>query len=81
MDWGEIWNTIKNFFTDNVWNIVAFFAALIIGLIVIKLIRFSTTGRCASLYSWITTNLISVRTRTLWNIESLVAIREATSTK
>ena len=38
MDWGEIWNTIKNFFTDNVWNIVAFFAALIIGIIVIKLL-------------------------------------------
>ena len=38
MDWGEIWNTIKNFFTENVWNIVAFFAALIIGLIVIKLL-------------------------------------------
>ena len=38
MDWNAIWETIKNYFTDNVWNIVAFFAALLIGIIVIKLL-------------------------------------------
>ena len=38
MDWSKIWSTIANFFTSNVWNIVAFFAALIIGIVVIKLL-------------------------------------------
>ena len=38
MDWSEIWGTIKTFFTDNVWNIVAFFAALLVGIVVIKLL-------------------------------------------
>ena len=38
MDWAAIWESIKNFFTNNVWNIVAFFAALFIGIIVIKLL-------------------------------------------
>ena len=38
MDWAEIWQTIKNFFADNVWNIVAFFAALFIGIVVIKVL-------------------------------------------
>lgn len=37
MNWSEIWQTIKNFFVDNVWNIVFFFAVLILGIIVIKL--------------------------------------------
>ena len=38
MDWAEIWQTIKNFFADNVWNIVAFFATLVIGMILIKIL-------------------------------------------
>ncbi len=38
MDWNQIWTDIKNFFIDNVWNIVRFFAILLIGLIVIKII-------------------------------------------
>lgn len=38
MDWAEIWETIKGFFADNVWNIVAFFAALFIGIVVIKVL-------------------------------------------
>ncbi len=37
MDWGKIWNDIVNFFKNNVWNIVLFFAVLFVGLIVIKL--------------------------------------------
>ncbi len=38
MNWSEIWNTIKTFFIDNVWNIVWFFAALVVGIILIKII-------------------------------------------
>lgn len=38
MDWMGIWNSIKNYFVDNVWNIVGFFATLFIGLIVVKLL-------------------------------------------
>lgn len=38
MDWGNIWNSIVSFFRDNVWNIVWFFAILIIGIIVIKVV-------------------------------------------
>lgn len=38
MDWAGTWQTIKNFFTDNVWKIVGFFGALIIGIIVVKLL-------------------------------------------
>ena len=38
MNWSNIWSTIANFFSDNVWNIVAFFAALIIGIVAIKLL-------------------------------------------
>ena len=38
MNWTEIWETIKNYFADNVWNIVAFFAALVIGIVVIKVL-------------------------------------------
>lgn len=37
MDWNEFWNSIKTFFTDNVWNIVLFFAVLILGIVVIKI--------------------------------------------
>ncbi len=38
MDWSKIWGTITGYFAANVWNIVAFFAALIIGIIVIKVV-------------------------------------------
>lgn len=38
MDWYAIWNSIKDFFTNNVWNIVLFFAVLILGIVVIKII-------------------------------------------
>lgn len=37
MDWNAIWNDIVNFFKTNVWNIVIFFAVLLIGIIVIKI--------------------------------------------
>lgn len=37
MDWDKLWNDIVNFFKNNVWNIVMFFAILLIGIIVIKL--------------------------------------------
>lgn len=38
MDWNAMWESIKNFFTNNGWNIVKFFAVLVIGIILIKLI-------------------------------------------
>ncbi len=38
MDWQGIWDTIVNFFTTNVWNIVYFLAVFIIGYIVIVII-------------------------------------------
>jgi len=38
MDWNKIWTNIVNFFTDNFWNIVVFFATLVIGIIVVKII-------------------------------------------
>ncbi len=38
MNWSEIWETIKTFFTDNVWKIVGFFATLIFGVIIIKIL-------------------------------------------
>lgn len=38
MDWAAFWETIKNFFTDNVWGIVAFFATLILGIVIIKIL-------------------------------------------
>ena len=38
MDWDNVWSTIAEFFSSNVWNIVAFFAALVIGMIVIKIV-------------------------------------------
>lgn len=38
MDWNAIWNDITSFFSDNIWNIVWFFAILIVGLVVIKLV-------------------------------------------
>ena len=38
MDWNAIWSAIKHFFTDNIWNIVAFFATLLLGIVVIKVL-------------------------------------------
>lgn len=38
MDWNSIWNTIKDFFTDNGWRILEFFLVLILGIIVVKII-------------------------------------------
>lgn len=37
MDWNGIWESVKAYFVDNIWNIVAFFAVLFIGLIVVKI--------------------------------------------
>ncbi len=31
MDWQKIWDTIVQFFNDNIWNIVKFFSVLVIG--------------------------------------------------
>ncbi len=36
MDWQKIWNSVSDFFTNNFWNIIIFFAVLAIGIIVIK---------------------------------------------
>lgn len=38
MDWNKLWNDMKSFFVDNVWNIVLFFSVLLIGIIVIKIL-------------------------------------------
>ncbi|MBQ8425916.1 MAG: mechanosensitive ion channel [Clostridia bacterium] len=38
MDWNKIWNTIKDFFINNGWNIVKFFAVLFIGIMLIKIV-------------------------------------------
>lgn len=38
MDWNAIWNDIVTFFKTNAWNIVIFFAVLLLGIIVIKLL-------------------------------------------
>lgn len=38
MDFNQIWNDIVSFFKTNIWNIVLFFAILLIGLIVIKIL-------------------------------------------
>ena len=38
MDFKEIWQSIKDFFTNNIWGIVTFFAVLIIGFIVVKIL-------------------------------------------
>lgn len=38
MDWNGIWTSIKDFFTNNFWNILMFFAILVIGIIVVKLL-------------------------------------------
>ena len=38
MDWNGMWQSIVDYFTNNVWNIVKFFAVLVIGIVLIKLI-------------------------------------------
>lgn len=38
MDWNKIWTSITDFFTNNFWNIVTFFAVLVIGIIVVKIL-------------------------------------------
>ena len=38
MDWTGIWNSIKTFFTNNFWGVVKFFAILIIGIVLIKIL-------------------------------------------
>lgn len=38
MDWAKLWNDIVSYFQTNIWNIVFFFAILIVGIIVIKLL-------------------------------------------
>ena len=38
MDWNKLWNDILNFFANNVWNIILFFAVLLLGIVIIKLI-------------------------------------------
>ncbi len=38
MDWAKIWDDICTYFKTNAWNIVWFFAILVIGLIVIKIL-------------------------------------------
>ena len=42
MDWAKIWNDICNYFKANVWNIVWFFAILVIGIILIKILMATT---------------------------------------
>ena len=37
MDWAGIWESIKNFFTNNYIGIIKFFAVLVLGIILIKL--------------------------------------------
>ena len=38
MSWNKIWNSIVDFFAGNIWKIIGFFATLVIGIIVIKII-------------------------------------------
>ncbi len=38
MDWGAIWQDIKDFFTGNGWAILGFFVTLIVGFIIVKLL-------------------------------------------
>ncbi len=38
MDWNAFWTSVKNFFTNNIWNIVLFFAVLVLGVIIVKII-------------------------------------------
>lgn len=38
MNWSQIWESIKTFFTSNFWSIIIFFASLLIGIILIKIL-------------------------------------------
>lgn len=38
MDFNAIWESIKNFFTNNIWGVVRFVAIFIIGIILVKLL-------------------------------------------
>ncbi len=38
MDWQKFWQDVFDFFTGNVWRVVGFFAVLVIGFIIVKLI-------------------------------------------
>lgn len=38
MNWKKLWNDIVGFFESNIWNIILFFAVLVIGGIVVKII-------------------------------------------
>ena len=40
MNWQEIWDKVVEFFQNNVWNIVGFFATLLVGIILIRVILF-----------------------------------------
>lgn len=37
MDWAGIWDSIKAFFSDNIWNILWFFLVLFVGIVVVKI--------------------------------------------
>lgn len=38
MNWESLWNSIVNYFENNIWNIIFFFVILILGIIIIKII-------------------------------------------
>lgn len=38
MNWNEIWTSIKNFFSNNIWNVAKFFLILVVGYLVCKLL-------------------------------------------
>lgn len=38
MDWNKIWNTVKDFFNDNFWNIIFIISVFVLGLIVVKIL-------------------------------------------
>ena len=38
MSWNKLWNNIVDFFAGNIWKIIGFFATLVIGVIVIKIV-------------------------------------------
>ena len=46
MSWNKFWNSIVDFFAGNIWKIIGFFATLLIGIIVIKVIINVMTRLC-----------------------------------